>query len=1046
MNSRFFIDRPVLSTVISIILVILGVLALNTLPVTQYPDIAPPTVSVSANYIGASASTVLESVVVPLEEVINGVEGMSYISSSAGNNGSARIQVYFEQGVDPDIAAVNVQNRVSRALPILPSEVTRSGVTTLKSQSGALMYLSFFSTNEEYNATYLQNYMNINIIPAIKRINGVGDANVFGGKDYAMRIWIKPEKLAAYNLEPQDVIAAINEQSRQAAAGQIGQNSGNSFEYIIKYKGKFNDVEEYENIIIKTQADAQILRLTDVADIKLDAFSYQGVGENRGYPSVSMGIFQTPGSNAQTIIKQIEEYLDEASHAFPEGVNYQINYNTNEFLEASIEKVVETLIEAFFLVFIVVFLFLQDFRSTIIPAIAVPVAIIGTFFFLQLLGFSLNLLTLFALVLAIGIVVDDAIVVVEAVHAKMESGMKSARKATISAMSEITGAIISITLVMSAVFLPVTFITGPVGKFYQQFGMTLIFAILISAVNALTLSPVLCSIFLKPMHHNENEKPKNWLQRFFMAFNAGFKATTERYLGVVNTLIKYKWIALALLIGAVFMISFINKRIPSGFIPSEDRGIIFCNIELAPGASMERTYNVAHELATKVDQIDGIRSMTFATGSSFLSGAGSNNALGFIRLAPFDERTDAEGQSVQALTGKLFGLASTIPDARILFFSPPSIPGYGASTGFSMVLLDKAGGSIEDLNQVVQQFTRDLSARPEIQYAQTSFQTNYPQYTMEIDVPKAKMAGVSISSILSAMQGYIGGVYAADFTKFGKQYRVMVQALPEARDNAESLREMYVRNNQGQMAPITQFVTLNRSYGPQTLNRFNLFTSVNVSGSNAEGYSTGDALKAAQNVASQALSTNFGIDYSGLTREEVSSGSQTLIIFILSFVFVYFILAAQYESYILPFAVLLSLPFGVMGAYLGQWLFGLENNIYFQITLIMLVGLLAKNAILIVEFAIQHRKEGESIEKSALHAARERLRPILMTSFAFIFGMLPLVFASGIGAVGNRSIGTGAASGLLVGTLLGVIVIPVLYIVFEHLNERYGIKTETDEE
>lgn len=1032
-----FIERPVLSAVVSILLVILGIIGMTVLPVTQYPDIAPPTVTVNANYSGASAETVMESVVVPLEEVINGVEGMTYINSSANNNGAASIQIFFEQNVDPDIAAVNVQNRVSRALPLLPSEVTRSGVVTLKARTGALMYMSFYSSNPEYDDTYVQNYININVVPGIKRIRGVGDANVFGGKDYSMRIWLDPDKMAAYGLQPTDVVNRINEQSREAATGQFGQNSGQSFEYVIKYKGKYRDVDEYEQIVIKSDGQGRNVYLGDVAQIELDALSYAGTGENLTYPAVSMGLFQTPGSNAQDVINNIKAYLDEIRPTFPEGIDYTINYDTNEFLEASIEKVVETLIEAFLLVFLVVFIFLQDFRSTMIPAIAVPVSIVGTFFFLNLFGYSINLLTLFALVLAIGIVVDDAIVVVEAVHAKLEGHTSTAKSATIEAMHEITGAIISITLVMAAVFLPVTFIQGPVGVFYQQFGLTIIVAILISAVNALTLSPMLCALLLRPHSIDEDYEKKSWIGKLFHRFNIGFKATTSRYGKLSQSLIKHKWITALLFLIALTILYFVNQRIPTGFVPSEDRGIVFVNMELPPGSSMERSFNEMKKLADHIPQFEGVEGMAFSTGRNFFSGAGSNNVLGFIRLDEFKDRKKHDDQDLQSMVRKLFGLGSLVPDARVVFFSPPSIPGYGSSAGFEVILLDKAGGSITQLNEVAQKFVSDLIQRPEIGFAQTSFSTNYPQYELVIDVERATLAGVTVTDILNTVQGYIGGIYAADFNKFGKQYRVMVQALPEDRTDPSTFDNMYVRAASGDMTPIAQFVQLEKIYGPQSISRFNLYTSVNITGSNADGYSTGDALTAVKEVAAQSLSSNYGIDFAGLTREEVQSSSQTALIFLLSFIFVYFFLSAQYESFILPLAVMLSLPFGVMGAYVGQWLFGLENNIYFQIALIMLIGLLAKNAILIVEFAIQRRRRGSSIVESAVDAARTRLRPILMTSFAFIFGLLPLVFATGIGAVGNRSIGTGAAAGLLIGTLLGLLVIPVLFVIFQWLQERF---------
>jgi HAE1 family hydrophobic/amphiphilic exporter-1 len=1011
-------------------------LGLLNLPVTIYPDIAPPTVRISANYSGANAETVMRSVVIPLEEQINGVEGMTYITSSATNEGSASIEVFFEQGVDADIAAVNVQNRVARATPLLPSEVTRSGVVTQKQRTSALMYLSFYTKNPNYSDVFLQNYLNINVIPEIKRIKGVGDAQAFGGKTYSMRVWLLPDKMAAYGLEPSDVTDAINEQSREAAAGQVGSNSGNSFEYVIRYKGKYDDEKEYGDIIIKSLGNGQFLRLKDVAQIQLDALSYSGVGENDGYPAMSMGIFQTPGSNAREINNNIKDYLKSIEKDLPEGITYTINFDTNEFLEASISKVVTTLIEAFILVFIVVFIFLQDFRSTLIPAIAVPVSIVGSFFFLNLFGYSLNLLTLFALVLAIGIVVDDAIVVVEAVHAKMEKRKTDAKSATVEAMGEISGAIVSITLVMASVFIPVTFLQGPTGVFYQQFGITLIVAIVISAVNALTLSPMLCALFLKGDHYNEEYQNKNFIQKFFYKFNVAFQTTTNRYAAFVGKLFKRKWIVGIGFIFAFGVLLWSNATMPKGFVPNEDRGIIFVNVELPPSASMERTYNALKEVEAGVKKVPGVKAITIATGRSFFSGRGSNNGLAFIRLAPFSERKKHDEMSVENITKSLYGATAGIADAKVIFFSPPSVPGFGASAGFEVVLLDRAGNEINEINEVTQKFIGELMQRPEIEFAQTSFNTNYPQYEMVLNVERAEQAGVTVENILSVMQGYIGGVYAADFSKYGKQFRVMVQALPESRMDANSLHGLYVKTGSGEMSPISQFVTLERVFGPQSVNRFNLFTSVKVTGANAQGYSTGDAINAVNEVAKKTLPADYTIDYSGLTREEVNSGSQTIFIFLLCIVFVYFLLSAQYESFVQPFSVILSLPFGVMGAFLGQKLMGLENNIYFQIALIMLVGLLAKNAILIVEFALQRRRHGESIALSAINAAKARLRPILMTSFAFIFGILPLVFSTGIGAAGNKSIGTGAAIGLLIGTIFGVVAIPVLYVVFQSIQEK----------
>lgn len=1037
---KTFIERPVLSTVVSIVILVLGVLGLTTLPVTQYPDIAPPTVQVSANFPGANAETVLESVIIPIEEQINGVEGMTYITSTASNSGRASITVFFEQGVDPDIASVNVQNRVARAAPLLPREVTQSGVVTQKQQTSALMFLTMISENEDYDATFIQNYLNINVLPELKRINGVGDVSVFGAKNYAMRIWLKPEKLQAYNLIPTDVIASINEQSLEAAAGSLGQNSAQAFEYVIKYGGRYTTAEEYQDIIIKALDNGQFLRLKDVADVELDAEGYTVVSATNGQPGVSMGVYQTPGSNAQEIIETIHAKMAELEENFPAGITMLTNFDSNEFLDASINKVVVTLIEAFLLVFLVVFIFLQDFRSTLIPAIAVPVSIIGTFFFLNLFGYSINLLTLFALVLAIGIVVDDAIVVVEAVHAKLEEGASTAKKATMSAMDEIAGAIVSITLVMAAVFIPVTFIQGPTGVFYEQFGVTLMVAIAISAVNALTLSPALCALLLKP-HKDEDHKKKGFLQRFFTGFNTAFTASTQRYVRSLGFLYKHKWITAVVILASVGGILWANSTTPTGFVPSEDRGMVMVNVSLPAGASLDRTVAVTNEISERARQIPGVSTTTLVNGFSLIGGAGSNYGLGFIKLDPWDEREE-ESMSADAIIGQLFAMGATIPDAEILFFQPPSVPGFGISSGFELQILDRSGGEFTELDAAAQQYLMDLMARPEILYASTSFNTNYPQYEIDLNVPKAKEAGVSISSIFSTLQGYIGSFYAADFARFGKQYRVFVQAKPEDRATVQDLNSLFVRNSQGEMAPITEFVELKRVYGPQSVTRYNLFNAAAVNGAPAPGYSSGDAIAAVQEVGTGSLPANYDIAFSGLTREEISAGNQTLFIFMLSILFVYFILAAQYESYLLPLSVLFSLPVGVMGAYVTTALTGLENNIYFQIALIMLLGLLAKNAILIVEFAIQRRKAGLSIVDSAFDAARVRLRPILMTSLAFIIGLLPLVFAGGIGAAGNRSIGTGAVGGLLIGTILGVFIIPILFILFQWLQEKVSRKPE----
>jgi len=1038
---KTFITRPVLSTVISIIIVILGVLGLSSLSVTQYPDIAPPTIQVTASYPGASAATILESVIIPIEEQINGVEGMTYLTSTATNNGTAAITVYFNQDVDPDIAAVNVQNRVARANPLLPQAVRQTGVLTQKQQTSALMFLSFFSTSENYNDVFLQNYLKINVVPAFQRVEGVGDVNVFGSKDYAMRVWLQPNKMAAYGLSPSDVTAAINEQSQEAAAGTFGENDGEAFSYVITYDGRYRTEEQYGNIVVKALGDGEYLRLKDVAKIELDAQSYATSANTDGHPSVALAIYQTPGSDAQQIIENVKAELEVLKKDFPEGVDVVIPYDTNEFLNASVEKVTHTLIEAFILVFIVVFVFLQDFRSTLIPAIAVPVSIIGTFFFLNLFGYSINLLTLFALLLAIGIVVDDAIVVVEAVHAKIDEGAKDIEKATIGAMSEISGAIVSITLVMAAVFVPVTFITGPTGVFYEQFGVTLIVAILISAVNALTLSPALCALLLKP--HSEEEKKKTYLQRFYTAFNAGFDATIRRYGQSLGFLYKNKWVTGLILIGSVVGIVWVANTTPSGFVPDEDRGLVFINVELPPGASVDRTAEVNREIYSKVKDLPGVNGVTLINGISLINGAGNNYGLGFIKLDNWNDRK-TDDLSVQAITAKLFGIAATIPDANIIFFSPPSIPGFGNSAGIEVNLLDKTGGNFSDLDRVNQEFIGKLMQRPEFKYAQSSFSTKYPQYKLDINVPLAKDYGVNINSIFNTLQGYIGGIYAADFSRFGKQYRVYIQSLPESRSESKDLNSLFVKTKSGEMAPITQFVSVERVFGPQSVTRFNLFNSTKVSAAVNPGFSTGDAIAAVEEV-SQELPANFSTAYSGLTREEIKAGDQTTLILILVIVFVYFLLSAQYESYLLPLTVLFSLPLGIFGAFITTKLAGLENNIYFQIALIMLIGLLAKNAILIVEFAIQRRKNGDSIFDSAVEGAKARLRPILMTSFAFIFGLLPLVFATGVGAEGNRAIGTGAVGGLLIGTILGVFVIPILFILFQWLQEKVSRKPKNQE-
>ncbi|WP_291148385.1 efflux RND transporter permease subunit [Flavobacterium sp. UBA7680] len=1041
-----FIQRPVLSTVISVIIVILGVLGLIELPISQYPDIAPPTVNVSASYTGANADVVLKSIVIPLEEQINGVENMTYMTSSATNDGNASIKIFFKVGTNPDLAAVNVQNRVSRATSLLPVEVTQAGVTVTKSQSSNLLIFSLYSEDKAYDQTFLQNYAKINLVPQIQRVVGVGDVTVFGAKDYSMRIWLKPDVMQQYKLIPSDISAALAEQNIEAAPGKFGENGNQAFQYVIKYKGRLTSAQEFEDIVIKSVGNGQMLRLKDVAKVELGSLSYASTIKTNGVESAAMAISQTPGSNARDVINNSKKLIEEAAKSFPKGVKYTILVDVNENLDASIEKVIHTLIEAFILVFIVVFIFLQDFRSTLIPAIAVPVAIVGTFFFLSLFGFTINLLTLFAMVLAIGIVVDDAIVVVEAVHAKLDHGYKSSKKATIDAMSEISGAIISITLVMAAVFIPVTFINGSTGVFYKQFGITLAVAIILSAVNALTLSPALCALLLKP--HADDHKHKSYLQRFYTSFNVAFENVTERYKRSVSFLSVKKWIVLAAIVIAGASLFYMMKTTPSAFVPAEDQGTVFANISLPPSASMERSDVIAKKVDSIAKTIPGVKNTLRIVGQNFTAGAGSAYSMVIVKLYPWDQRE----LSVNDVIGQLFAKTSGIREANIFFISPPTIQGFGQSGGFEFQLQDKGGHTTAEFFKVNTEFLEKLSKRPEIQYATTPFNPGFPQYMMDINLAKAKDAGVSINSILSTMQGYYGGLYASNFNKFGKQYRVMIQASPEFRTNTEGLNKIFIRNSAGNMAPITEFVKMTRVFGPESISRFNLFSSIAITGAPNPGFSSGDAIKAIQEVAAENLPAGYGYEFSGLTREELASGSETIFIFILCLVFVYFLLSAQYESYILPFAVLFSIPFGLAGAYLFSIIFKLNSNIYLQISLIMLIGLLAKNGILIVEFALDRRRKGLPIVQAAIEGAVARLRPILMTSFAFILGLVPLMFATGAGAVGNKSIGTGAVGGMLIGTILGVFVIPVLFIIFQTLQERVsgpakdGYDDEDDDE
>ncbi|MDP4187488.1 MAG: efflux RND transporter permease subunit [Bacteroidota bacterium] len=1036
---RRFIERPVLSTVVSIIIVILGILGLLSLPIEQYPNIAPPTIRVSANYTGANADVVLRSVVIPLEEQINGVENMTYMNSTASNDGSASIDVYFKQGTNPDIDAVNVQNKVSRATSKLPSSVVKSGVTTSKRQNSTLMMFSVYnkSPHSRFDETFLQNYVKINLLPQIQRVPGVGDVSIMGSKDYSMRVWLKPDVMATYGLTPDDVNNALNDQSLEAAPGKLGENNNQAFEYVMKYKGRLKTQAEYENIVVRANADGSVLRLKDVARIELGSDSYSIISSTMNSPAANVVVNQSPGSNARDVTNQVKKVLQDASVSFPSGVTYRLLVDGNDFLDSSIKKVVRTLCEAFFLVVIVVFLFLGDFRSTIIPAISVPVAIIGTFFFLNLFGYTINMLTLFALVLAIGIVVDDAIVVVEAVHAKLDAGAKNAKAATVAAMDEIAGAIVSITLVMSAVFIPVTFLTGSTGAFYRQFGITLAIAIIISAVNALTLSPALCALFLKA--HEQEGPTLSLLQRFNIAFNTAFQSTVQKYRrGIAFVTSKRGLVPIGILvfIGILFIMI---KITPTGFIPAEDNGTIYVDVGLPPASSLMRTQAVLQEIDRYAANIKEIQTRSINVGRGMFSGKGSSYGMLTFRLTNWSQR-EGKGQDLKSIIEKLRKKTAHIREAKIVFFSPPMVSGFSFSDGFDLKLQDKTGGDIIKFDQVSKDFLAALTKRPEIKYAATPFDTKFPQYMVNVDAAKCKQSGIDVSTILSTLQGYIGGVYAADFNLFGKQYRVMMQAEPKYRGNPESLNGIYVKTGSGAMAPISEFVSLNKTYGPDNISRYNMYNAISISGNSADGYSSGDAIRAVQQVAAQELPAGYGYEFSGLTREELASGGQAILIFILSFIFVYFLLCAQYESYILPFSILLSLPFGITGSFLFAKLLGVSNNIYLQISLIMLIGLLSKNAILIVEFALQRRRHGMPIVKAAIEGAAARLRPILMTSFAFIFGLMPLALSSGLGANGNRSIGIGAAGGMLVGTLLGIFVIPTLFVIFQSLQEKVSRK------
>lgn len=1045
-----FINRPVLSTVISILMVILGFIGLITLPVTQYPDIAPPTVQVRATYTGANAQTVLNSVIAPLEDQINGVENMMYLSSSASNNGSGSIDIYFNQGTDPDMAAVNVQNRVSMAQGLLPAEVTRVGVTTQKRQNSMLMVFSVYDAEDKYNIEFLENYANINLIPEIKRVKGVGDAMVLG-QDYSMRIWLKPDVMAQYKLNPTDVSGALAEQNIEAAPGQFGEKGNQTFQYTIRYKGRLQQETEFENIVIKALPNGEILRLGDIATVELGRLDYTFDNTVNGHKAVTGIVYQMAGTNATQTIAELEATLEKAQIALPAGLKINVAQNANDFLFASIHEVIKTLIEAFILVFIVVYVFLQDFRSTLIPAIAIPVALIATFFVLKLIGFSVNLLTLSAMVLAIAIVVDDAIVVVEGVHAKLDQGYKSAREASIDAMSELGGAIVSITLVMMSVFVPVSFMGGTAGTFYRQFGLTMAIAIGFSALNALTLSPALCALFLKPHTGEHGNKKMSLVDRFHTSFNTAYDSLLKSYKKRVVFFIHKKWLSFGLVGASIVLLVFFMNTTPTGMVPNEDTGTIMGAVTLPPGTSKERAMEVLAKVDSLIAADPAVESRTVISGFGFIGGQGPSYGSVIIKLKDWEERSTMQNSDMVVAT--LFMRAQkVIKDAQVLFFAPPMIPGYSASSDIELNMQDKTGGSLDHFSEVVHNYIAALEKRPEVSRAQTTFNPTFPQYQLDIDAAACKKAGISPSDILTTMQGYYGGMYASNFNRFGKMYRVMIQAEREATKNMETLNSIRVRAKNGEMAPITQFVSLKKVYGPDVISRFNLYTSIKVMVAPGSGYTSGQALKAIAEVAEENLPAGFGYELGGMAREEAqTSGSSTGIIFVLCFVFVYLLLSAQYESYILPLSVLLSVPFGLMGSFifvngfaalgsipaLKMILGSMSNDIYMQIALIMLMGLLAKNAILIVEFALDRRKQGMSISWAAVLGAAARLRPILMTSLAMIVGLIPLMLAMGVGAHGNRTLGASTIGGMLIGMILQIFIVPVLFVVFQWLQEKF---------
>lgn len=1019
-----------MSLVISIFITLLGLLAFIELPVSQFPDIVPPSVVVTATYTGANSEVGVDAVAVPLERAINGVPGMTYMTSVSGNDGVTTINVSFNVGVDPDLAAVNVQNRVQTVIDELPEEVIKAGVKTEKEVNSMLMYLDIMSSDSTVGEDFVYNFADINILKELKRIDGVGRAQIMGSKDYSMRVWLKPDRMMGYNVSSEEVVEAIRGQNIVAAPGKTGVSSGRepqALQYVLKYTGKLFEPEQYENIVLRSNSDGSMLKLKDVAEIEFGTLEYDMASKSNGRPSASIMIKQRPGSNAQEVIKNIKAKVAELkTTTFPPGMDYFVSYDVSRFLDASIKEVVRTLIEAFILVIIIVYLFLQDFRSTLIPALAVPVALIGTFAFMQLFGFSINLLTLFALVLAIGIVVDNAIVVVEAVHAKMAEKHLDAYEATIESMKEMSGAIIAITLVMSAVFVPVAFMSGPVGIFYRQFSITLAISIVISGINALTLTPALCALMLKNTHGQPSKN--TLLDRFFKGFNNGYDGISNKYRKLLSMIINRRVITIGMLIGFCIATYGINTILPSGFIPTEDQGVINVNVTTPVAATVERTEAVLDEIQKAAASIESVESVSSLSGYSLLTeSAGSSYGMAMINLKPWDQRS----VSVDDIIAEMQKKTKHITDADIQFFPPPTVPGFGNSSGFELRVQDRTGNNdLQKTAEVTNQFIKDLAATPEIASAFSSFDASFPQYMIHVDADVAAKKGVSVDMAMSTLQTLIGSYYASNFIRFGQMYKVMVQAHPSFRKNPEDLLKLYVKNTRGEMVPFSTFIRLERVYGPELLTRYNMYTSAMINGDAAPGYSSGDAIKAVERVAATSLPKGFTYDWSGMTREEILSGNQAFFIFGICLLFVYLLLAAQYESFLLPLPVILSLPTGIFGAFLALKLMGLQNNIYAQVSLVMLIGLLGKNAILIVEYAIIRQKEGRSVFDAALEGATERLRPILMTSFAFIAGLIPLVMASGAGAIGNRSIGAAAAGGMFIGTIFGVIIIPGLYVLF----------------